>query len=51
LSAEEYIHQSIIDPNAYIVEGFQPNIMPQNFEELIAPEQLSDLIAFLLAQE
>jgi cytochrome c oxidase subunit 2 len=51
LSAEEYLGQSIQEPNAFIVEGFQPNIMPQNFSELISPEQLDDLVAFLLAQK
>jgi mono/diheme cytochrome c family protein len=50
-SAEDYLRESILNPNAHIVEGFQPNIMPQNFGELISPEQLSDLIAFLLAQQ
>jgi mono/diheme cytochrome c family protein len=51
LSAEEYLRQSVLEPNAYVVEGFQPNIMPQNFDELISPEQLDDLVAFLSAQQ
>jgi len=50
-SAEDYLRESILNPNAHVVEGFQPNIMPQNFGELISPEQLSDLVAFLLAQQ
>jgi len=32
----EYIHSSIVEPNAQIVEGFSPNIMPATFEEQIA---------------
>jgi mono/diheme cytochrome c family protein len=51
LAAEDYLRESILDPNAFLVEGFQPNIMPQNFNELIAPEQLDDLIAFLLSRK
>src|SRR5574337_943643 len=30
-SAEKYIHESIVLPNAYIVEGFNQGIMPQTF--------------------
>ncbi|MBX3049663.1 MAG: c-type cytochrome [Anaerolineales bacterium] len=51
LSAEEYIHQSIVDPNAYIVPGFAEGIMPQNFAELMSEDQLNDLVAFLLTLE
>jgi mono/diheme cytochrome c family protein len=50
-SAEEYIHNSIVNPNAYIVEGFNPDIMPKNFGEVISESDLNDLIAFLLAQK
>ncbi len=50
-SAADYLRQSILDPNAFVVEGFPSNVMPQNFGELITPEQLDDLIAFLLAQK
>jgi mono/diheme cytochrome c family protein len=51
VSAEEYIRQSIINPNAYVVEGYQPDIMPKNFGEVLTPENLDDLIAFLAAQQ
>lgn len=51
LSAEEYIRQSILDPNAYIVEGYAEGIMPQNFGELIGEDELNDLVAFLLTLE
>lgn len=50
-SAEEYIHESIVDPSAYVVEGFPDNVMPKNFAELISQEQMDDLIAFLLSLE
>lgn len=48
MSAEDYIRQSIVDPSAYIVEGFTDGIMPKNYSETLQPDQLSDLIAFLL---
>jgi cbb3-type cytochrome c oxidase subunit III len=45
---EEYVHQSIVQPNAVIAEGFQPNIMPQNFQQrLKGPTDLADIIAYL----
>lgn len=51
LSAEEYILQSILDPDAYVVPGFAPGVMPQNFGELISEGDLNDLVAFLLSLE
>ncbi len=37
---DAYIIQSIHEPNAQIVEGFNPNIMPQNYtEQFAATEQ------------
>jgi sulfur oxidation c-type cytochrome SoxX len=49
LTAEEYIHQSIIDPSAYVVPGFTDGVMPQNFGEILTEEQINDLVAFLLS--
>lgn len=56
----EYIRNSITHPNDQIVEGFLPNLMPQNFEEQFAAKQaeiltnegveidiIADLIAFM----
>ena len=51
LTAEEYIQQSILDPSAYLVEGFNDGIMPQNFSDLLTEEQIADLLAFLLTPE
>jgi mono/diheme cytochrome c family protein len=51
LSAEEYIRQSILTPNTFIVEGFPESVMPQNFGDSLSQGQLDDLVAFLLAQK
>jgi mono/diheme cytochrome c family protein len=48
LSAEEYLRQSILEPNAHLVEGFSANIMPTTWEDTLTKEQLDDLVAFLL---
>ncbi len=47
LSAEEYIRQSIIDPGAYVVDGFE-NVMAQNLAEVLSSDDLNNLIAFLM---
>jgi mono/diheme cytochrome c family protein len=41
-----YTHESIQDPNAYVVPGFQPNVMP-DFGKMLSPKQIDDLVAFL----
>lgn len=46
----QYIVESIINTNAYIVQGFQPNVMPQTFATL-PQDQINDLVAYLIAQK
>lgn len=47
-SAEEYLRESIIDPNAYIHEGFTANVMPQNWSEVLTEEQINQLVDYLM---
>ncbi len=47
-SPEEYLHTSIVDPSAYVVEGFPDMLMPQVYEEILTEEQINDLVAYLL---
>jgi mono/diheme cytochrome c family protein len=51
ISAEEYLRQSILNPNAFVVEGYPEGVMVQNLGDVLKEEQLNDLVAFLLAQE
>lgn len=51
MEAEAYIRQSILEPNAHMVEGFDPDVMPQDFGDKLSDEQLNDLVTFLLEQE
>ena len=47
----EYLHESIVNPNAYIVEGNPPypqNLMPQIYDTLFTPEQIDNLVAYLM---
>lgn len=46
---EEYITESIRDPNAKVVEGFQPNLMPA-FPDL-PDEDIEAIIAFMQTLE
>jgi mono/diheme cytochrome c family protein len=42
-----FIHESIVDPNAEITEGFSEGIMPQDYGERLSEQQLNDLVAYL----
>ena len=48
LSAEEYIRQSILDPNAYLEEGFPADTMPPVWGDRLSEKQVDELVAFLL---
>jgi mono/diheme cytochrome c family protein len=45
-SAEE-IKEDIIDPNKEIAQGYPPNVMPQEYEETIPPDELEALVEYL----
>lgn len=47
-SAEKYLHESIVQPNAYVTAGFNPGIMPQTFGAQMGKQDLADLLAYLL---
>jgi nitric oxide reductase subunit C len=47
LSADDYLRQSILEPNAYLVEGFAAGTMPQVWGDELSDEQLNNLIAYL----
>ena len=49
MSAVDYLRQSIVDPSAYLVEGFDDN-MAKSFRILISEEDIDNLVAFLLTQ-
>lgn len=47
-SAGLYLYTSIVDPNAYINEGFVAGLMPQTYKEVLSGEQMADIVAYLL---
>ncbi len=46
-SAYDYIHNSIVNPSAYVVEGFPDNLMPKIYAEIFTEQQINDIIAYL----
>ncbi|MEM7128372.1 MAG: c-type cytochrome [Chloroflexota bacterium] len=45
-----YLYESIIDPNTYIVDGYQGNQMPATYLETLSDEDLATLIVYILSQ-
>ena len=45
-----FVRESIVDPNAYIEKGYQPNIMPSTFKSL-PKQQLDALVQFLIGSK
>jgi cytochrome c551/c552 len=45
-----YIHDSIVNPGAYIVPNYPSGVMPAIYAETISQEDLANLVAYLLAQ-
>ena len=48
ISAEEFLRESIVNPDAHIADGFAPGIMYQNFGKDLSEQEISDLVAYML---
>lgn len=46
--APTYVHNSIVNPNGYVVEGYIAGVMPQNFTERMSEEEIQALVAWIL---
>ena len=46
-SAEQYLTQSILEPNAHVVEGFPQGVMP-SYKGVLSDAELKDVVAYLL---
>lgn len=47
MSAVDYIHTSIVNPGAFVVDTFPDELMPKNWAEIYSEDDISDLIAYL----
>jgi mono/diheme cytochrome c family protein len=43
-----FVHESIVDPDAEIAEGFSQDLMPENYGDQLDDSQLADLVAYLV---
>ena len=51
LSAEEYIRESILDPDAFVVDGFPAGQMLPGLDKILTEDEIDNLVAFLLTLE
>jgi mono/diheme cytochrome c family protein len=51
LDAEEYAEEAIVDPDAFVVDGFSAGVMPDNYGEQLDEEQVGVLVEYLLNPE
>lgn len=49
VDATGYLRQSILDPDAFVVDGFRSGQMLDVYEDRLAPEQVDALIEYLLS--
>lgn len=45
-----YLYQSITEPNAYVVNGYNGGIMPQTYNDTLSPQDIVDVVSYLLTQ-
>src|SRR4051812_9872780 len=45
---EAAVEEMVVNPNAEIAKGYPPNVMPQNFGEILTQEELKDLVQYLI---
>lgn len=46
---EQYLVESVMQPNAYLVEGFDQGVMPADFGDKVTLQQMADLLAYMLS--
>jgi cytochrome c oxidase subunit 2 len=47
-SVEDFVREAIVDPNADVAEGYQPDVMPATYESSLTDEQLDALVQYLV---
>ena len=44
----DYVRESIVNPNVYVVKGFSPGIMYQNYGKDLSDQEVNDIVAYLM---
>jgi mono/diheme cytochrome c family protein len=45
---QAHVEEMVKDPNAEIAKGYPPNVMPQNYEQILSSKEIEDLVKYLL---
>jgi len=48
MTAEDYLRESIVNPNAYAIRGYQTGLMRQDFGRTLTSDNVSDIVAYLM---
>jgi cytochrome c553 len=46
--AEEYLRTAIVNPDAFLSGGYQEGIMYRGYAQALTPQQINDLVAYML---
>ena len=49
MNLDDFVKESIENPDAYIAKGYSKGIMPTNFGQTLSSKQLNDLVAFIVS--
>jgi cytochrome c oxidase subunit II len=44
----DFIHESIVDPGAYVAPGYQDGVMPSTYKDQIPADKLDELVQYLV---
>ena len=45
-----YFYQSIAEPNAFVVKGYNGGVMPQTYKDTLSAQDIVDVVSYLLTQ-
>ena len=45
-----YFYQSITEPNAFVVNGYNSGLMPQTYKDTLSAQDIVDVVSYLLTQ-
>ncbi len=48
MNTQEYLYESIKEPNNFIIDGFQSNLMPE-YKNILKDSEVSSLVSYLLS--
>jgi hypothetical protein len=45
--SDQYLIESVVESNIFLVEGFQADVMPNDFGERVTLQDMANLLAYL----